>query len=79
MSRDGFLHPYFLNNGHKRLHKWMHYFDIYERHFERFSGTSPIVVEVGVSSGGSLAMLKEYFRPGCRIVGIDIDPKMQGL
>lgn len=75
MSGDGFLHRYFLNNGHKRLHKWIHYFDIYERHFERFRGASPMVVEVGVFGGGSLAMWKEYFGPGCRIVGIDIDPK----
>jgi hypothetical protein len=53
----------------------MHYFDIYEHHFERFRETSPIVVEVGVSGGGSLAMWKEYFGPRCRIIGIDIDPK----
>jgi len=33
---DGFLHKYFLNNGYKQLHEWGHYFDIYERHFERF-------------------------------------------
>jgi len=33
---DGFLHKYFLTNAHKRLHKWVHYFDIYERQFERF-------------------------------------------
>ncbi len=33
---DGFLHKYFLNNSHKSLYKWIHYFDIYERHLERF-------------------------------------------
>lgn len=71
---DGFLHRYFLNNSHKRLHKWVHYFDIYERHLERFRGESPVVVEIGVMGGGSLAMWKEYFGPGCRIVGIDINP-----
>jgi hypothetical protein len=30
---QGFLHRYFLENSSKRLHKWIHYFDIYERHF----------------------------------------------
>lgn len=71
---DGFLHKYFLNNGGKALHKWFHYFNIYERHFERFRGKSPTMIEIGVQNGGSLAMWKEYFGGGCQIVGIDIDP-----
>lgn len=72
---DGFLHKYFLSNGGKRLHKWLHYFDIYERHFERFRGTSPTMIEVGVFGGGSLAMWKEYFGPGAKIIGVDINPE----
>lgn len=72
---DGFLHRYFLNNSHKRIRKWVHYFDIYERHFARFRGTSPVMLEIGVQGGGSLAMWKEYFGPGCHIVGVDINPK----
>ena len=72
---DGFLHKFFLNNAHKRLHKWVHYFDIYERHFERFRGKSPTMIEIGVQGGGSLAMWKEYFGPGCQIVGVDINPQ----
>ena len=71
---DGFLHRYFLNNANKKLHKWLHYFDIYERHFARFRGKAPVMVEIGVSGGGSLAMWKEYFGEGTRIVGVDIDP-----
>ncbi|MEJ5899213.1 class I SAM-dependent methyltransferase [Ochrobactrum teleogrylli] len=71
---DGFLHKYFLANGGRRLHKWTHYFDIYEHHFERFRGKSPTIVEIGVFGGGSLAMWKEYFGPGAKIVGIDINP-----
>ncbi len=74
MPSDGFLHKYFLNNAHKTLHKWVHYFDIYERHLERFRGTSPVMIEIGVSGGGSLAMWKAYLGPGARIVGIDINP-----
>ncbi len=72
---DGFLHKYFLNNAHKRLHKWVHYFDIYERHLERFRGTSPVMIEIGVMGGGSMAMWKDYFGSGALIVGIDIDPE----
>lgn len=71
---DGFLHKYFLNNSRKRLHKWVHYFDIYERHLERFRNTSPVMVEIGVMGGGSLAMWKEYLGPGSKIIGIDINP-----
>jgi cephalosporin hydroxylase len=72
---DGFLHRYFLNNSHKRLHKWVHYFDIYERHLARYRGMSPVMIEIGVMGGGSLAMWKEYFGPGSRIIGIDINPE----
>lgn len=72
---DGFLHKYFLNNSHKRLHKWMHYFDIYERHLERFRDTSAVMVEIGVMGGGSLAMWKEYLGSRAQIIGIDINPE----
>lgn len=71
---DGFLHRYFLANPGKRIRKWMHYFDIYERHLARFRGTSPVMVEIGVKDGGSLGMWREYLGPGSRVVGIDIDP-----
>lgn len=74
MSADGYLHRHFLANGGRRLHKWMHYFDIYERHFERFRGRAPLVLEIGVSGGGSLEMWRGYFGPGSRIVGLDVDP-----
>jgi hypothetical protein len=72
---DGFLHKYFLNNSHKRLHKWVHYFDVYDRHLARFRGKSPVMLEIGVMGGGSLAMWKEYFGEGSRIIGLDINPE----
>lgn len=72
---DGFLHKYFLNNSEKRLHKWVHYFDIYERHLARFRGKSPVMLEIGVFGGGSLQMWREYFGPGCQIIGVDINPE----
>ncbi|TPN38855.1 glycosyltransferase [Mesorhizobium sp. B2-3-3] len=70
----GFLHKYFLNNSGKEMYKWLHYFDVYERHFERFRNRSPVIVEVGVYKGGSLEMWRAYFGEGARIVGLDIDP-----
>ena len=74
MPSDGFLHKYFLNSSDKLLNKWIHYFDIYERHLERFRGSAPVMLEIGVFGGGSLAMWKDYLGPGARIVGIDINP-----
>lgn len=34
-----------------------------------------MMLEIGVQGGGSLAMWKEYFGPGCHIIGVDINPK----
>ena len=68
-----FLQDYFMNNNKKVIHKWTHYFDIYERHLARFRGKSPVVLEIGVFRGGSAQMWKEYFGPGCKIIGLDID------
>ena len=74
MNEDGFLHKYFLNNSYKGLHKWVHYFDIYERHLARFRGNSAVMLEIGVGSGGSLPMWKSYLGSGAKIIGIDINP-----
>ncbi|MBV6632480.1 MAG: class I SAM-dependent methyltransferase [Alphaproteobacteria bacterium] len=71
---QGDLHRYFLNNGGKRLHKWLHYFEIYERYFERFRSQPITMLEIGVHGGGSLQMWKDYFHPESTIVGIDINP-----
>lgn len=71
---DGFLHKIFLNNNGRLIHKWAHYFDIYERHFSRFRNKAPTVLEIGVYKGGSLAMWKEFFGEDSKIIGVDIDP-----
>jgi len=68
------LEKYFTGNTGRLIHKWTHYFDIYDRHFARFRGTDVHVVEFGVSHGGSLQMWKRYFGPDARIFGIDINP-----
>jgi hypothetical protein len=69
------LAKYFFKNTGRLIHKWHHYFEIYHRHFELFRGRSPVVVEIGVQHGGSMQMWHDYFGPGARIVGIDIDPR----
>jgi hypothetical protein len=54
--------------------KWDHYFDIYDRHFGRFRNRAARVLEIGIYSGGSLEMWRDYFGPRCQIYGIDIEP-----
>ena len=69
------LERYFYDNHGRLIHKWKHYFEIYERHFARFRGKRVNIVEIGVYRGGSLQMWKHYFGPGARIFGVDIDPR----
>src|SRR5215475_1712557 len=49
--------------------KWDHYFDIYHRHFSRFRDRAVRVLEIGIYSGGSLEMWRDYFGPRCQIFG----------
>lgn len=53
--------------------KWIHYFEIYQRHFSKFVGKSVNVLEVGIYSGGSLDMWRHYFGSGCHVYGVDIE------
>jgi hypothetical protein len=54
--------------------KWDHFFDIYPRYLDRLRGRSVDLMEVGVYSGGSLQMWKDYLGASSRIYGVDIDP-----
>ncbi len=69
------LEKYFRSNTGRLIHKCKHYFDIYERHFNRFRNKEVVILEIGVSHGGSLQMWKSYFGKYAKIYGIDIDPR----
>lgn len=73
------LQEYFENNTGSLMHKWLHYFDAYDRHFSRFRGTDVHLLEIGVAHGGSLEMWKKYFGPNARIFGADINPQCKKL
>ena len=73
------LEKYFLSNEKRLIHKWNHYFDIYERHFNRFRNQPIVILEIGVFHGGSLQMWKDYFGKEVQIHGIDINPDCKKL
>ncbi|MDX1514829.1 MAG: class I SAM-dependent methyltransferase [Gammaproteobacteria bacterium] len=68
------LERYFRSNKGSRIHKWNHYFEIYDRHLAPYRGREVNVLEFGVSHGGSLQMWKHYFGSEARIFGVDINP-----
>lgn len=54
--------------------KWRHYFELYHRHLNPLRGRERLViVEIGIYSGGSLDMWKDYFGNDSEIYGIDIE------
>ena len=64
----------FLTNDQRVIHKWKHYFPVYERHFAKFVNTDVVFLEIGSGRGGSLQMWKRFLGPHARIVGIDLRP-----
>lgn len=73
------LEKYFRKNDDRLIHKWIHYFDVYDRHFSRFRDKEITILEIGVSQGGSLQMWKDYFGPKAKIYGIDVNPQCKQL
>jgi len=73
------LKKYFDSNNKHLIHKWNHYFDIYDKHFSKFRGEKITLLEIGVSHGGSLQMWKDYFGENVKIYGVDINPQCKAL
>jgi hypothetical protein len=68
------LYAFFVaNRGGNPLDKWVHYFEIYDRHLASYRGRPVRVLEIGVYRGGGLEMLRHYLGPDAHLVGIDID------
>ena len=75
MRYDDPLERYVRRNTKRRIQKWTHHFAIYHHHFARFRWKPVVIVEVGVSFGGSLQMWRDYFGRKANIYGVDIDPR----
>jgi len=60
------------------IHKWLHYFQVYEREFGRYCGLQGLkvrMVEIGVQSGGSIQMWLSRFGNNLELfAGVDVNP-----
>ena len=56
------------------IHKWDHYFEIYDRYFHKYMGQEVIVLEIGVSQGGSIDLWKKYFGDKLRFSALILIP-----
>ncbi len=75
-KNDNPLRKYFENvDEGPGIWKWLHYFNAYHQHLQKFVGQEVSIVEVGVYSGGSMPMWREYFGERCHVHGIDIQPE----
>jgi len=74
LSPSNPLREYFKNHtSGQGIVKWLHYFDLYHRHFSKFIGKEVNICEVGIYSGGSMDMWRSYFGTDCHIFGVDIE------
>ena len=69
------LLKFFITDQGALMNKWLHYFDIYDRHFKRYRDRPVRMLEIGVYHGGSLDMWKDYFGAGLQLIGVDINPR----
>ncbi len=69
------LEQFFFKNDHRMIHKWRHYFEIYDRHFQRLRGKKINILEIGAAHGGSLEMWNDYFKGNAAIFSVDINPE----
>ena len=76
---SGKLRELFYNHEGKLIHKWDHYFEIYEKYFSRYVGQPVNILEIGISHGGSLQLWKKYFGDKVNVYAIDINPQCKKL
>jgi len=69
------LKEIFESHSGRLIHKWDHYFEVYERYFAAYRGKPVNILEIGISHGGSLQMWRKYFGEQANIFAVDINPE----
>jgi len=69
----------FYEHDQNLIHKWDHYFEVYERYFAKYRGQKLNILEIGISHGGSIQLWKKYFGKDAQIFAIDINPECEKL
>jgi methyltransferase family protein len=69
------LENFFHNQPHRLIHKWNHYFEIYDRHLKHLRDKKINILEIGIAHGGSLEMWNNYFKGNATIYAVDINPE----
>jgi hypothetical protein len=63
-------------NHNEGLDHWMDYGKHYSQHFEHFRKYEVVnILEIGVASGGSTRVWRDFFGSALRYTGLDINPK----
>ena len=75
MESTNDLEKFFFERDHKLIHKWRHYFEVYDRHFSRMRNKKINVLEIGAAHGGSIEMWNDYFHGNATIYSVDINPE----
>ncbi|XP_055348368.1 demethylmacrocin O-methyltransferase-like [Paramacrobiotus metropolitanus] len=57
------------------IDRWTGYFRAYTHHFHHYRGHPVHFLEIGVQSGGSINMWRDYFGAGLMYYGLDIDQR----
>jgi len=65
----------FFENKGRIIHKWPHYFQVYDEVMAPYIGTEVRMLEIGVFRGGSLELWRRLLGEKAIIFGIDIDPQ----
>jgi len=73
------LEHFFKNEDHRLIHKWNHYFEIYDRHLKHLKDGKINILEIGIAHGGSLQMWEYYFKGNVSIYAVDINPECKKL
>lgn len=74
MENETLRNIFYTHEG-RLIHKWDHYFEIYEKYFSKYKGKKLNILEIGISHGGSLQLWKKYFGDQVSIYAIDINPE----